>query len=109
MHIVTVNDYLALRDSEWMGQIYKYLGLTVGVIQNQMSNAERRVQYECDITFGTANEFGFDYLRDNMAQQVEDRVSSQLPLCDNRRGRLDSDRRGEDAADYLGAGRLQRA
>ncbi len=74
VHIVTVNDYLALRDSEWMGQIYKYLGLTVGVIQNQMTNAERRVQYECDITFGTANEFGFDYLRDNMAQKAEDRV-----------------------------------
>jgi len=74
VHIVTVNDYLALRDSEWMGQIYRYLGLTVGVIQNQMTNAERREMYECDITFGTANEFGFDYLRDNMAQQAEDRV-----------------------------------
>jgi preprotein translocase subunit SecA len=74
VHIVTVNDYLALRDSEWMGQIYKYLGLTVGVIQNQMTNAERREMYMCDVTFGTANEFGFDYLRDNMAQRAEDRV-----------------------------------
>ncbi|RKX20815.1 MAG: preprotein translocase subunit SecA [Candidatus Zixiibacteriota bacterium] len=74
VHIVTVNDYLARRDSEWMGKIYEYLGLTVGVIQNQMNNAERRVQYEKDITFGTANEFGFDYLRDNMAQTAEDRV-----------------------------------
>jgi len=74
VHLVTVNDYLALRDSEWMGQIYKYLGLTVGVIQNQMTNAERREMYNCDITFGTANEFGFDYLRDNMAQRAEDRV-----------------------------------
>ncbi|MEW5796266.1 MAG: preprotein translocase subunit SecA [Candidatus Zixiibacteriota bacterium] len=74
VHVVTVNDYLALRDSEWMGQIYKYLGLTVGVIQNQMTNAERRQMYQCDITFGTANEFGFDYLRDNMAQRAEDRV-----------------------------------
>ncbi|KAA3633115.1 MAG: preprotein translocase subunit SecA, partial [Calditrichaeota bacterium] len=74
VHIVTVNDYLARRDCEWMGQIYKYLGLTVGVIQNQMTNAERKVMYECDITFGTANEFGFDYLRDNMAQTAEDRV-----------------------------------
>ena len=74
VHIVTVNDYLARRDSEWMGQIYRYLGLTVGVIQNQMTNAERREQYRCDITFGTANEFGFDYLRDNMAQRAEDRV-----------------------------------
>ncbi len=74
VHIVTVNDYLARRDREWMGKIYEYLGLTIGVIQNQMTNAERRVMYECDITFGTANEFGFDYLRDNMAQTAEDRV-----------------------------------
>jgi len=74
VHIVTVNDYLALRDREWMGQIYEYLGLTVGVTQNQMINAERREMYECDITFGTANEFGFDYLRDNMSQRAEDRV-----------------------------------
>lgn len=74
VHIVTVNDYLARRDSEWMGKIYEYLGLTVGVIQNQMNNAERRVHYEKDITFGTANEFGFDYLRDNMAQTSDDRV-----------------------------------
>ncbi len=74
VHMVTVNDYLALRDSEWMGQIYRYLGLTIGVIQNQMTNEERREMYLCDITFGTANEFGFDYLRDNMAQRAEDRV-----------------------------------
>jgi preprotein translocase subunit SecA len=74
VHIVTVNDYLARRDSEWMGQIYRFLGLTVGVIQNEMTNEARRKQYECDITFGTANEFGFDYLRDNMAQQASDRV-----------------------------------
>ena len=74
VHIVTVNDYLARRDREWMGKIYEYLGLTVGVIQNDMTNAERREMYQCDITFGTANEFGFDYLRDNMAQTAEDRV-----------------------------------
>jgi preprotein translocase subunit SecA len=74
VHIVTVNDYLARRDCEWMGRIYEFLGLTVGVIQNQMNNAERREEYKCDITFGTANEFGFDYLRDNMAQRAEDRV-----------------------------------
>ncbi len=74
VHIVTVNDYLARRDREWMGRIYEYLNLTVGVIQNQMTNAERREMYRCDITFGTANEFGFDYLRDNMAQTAEDRV-----------------------------------
>ena len=74
VHIVTVNDYLARRDCAWMGQIYEFLGLTVGVIQNEMTNAERREMYLCDITFGTANEFGFDYLRDNMAQTAEDRV-----------------------------------
>ena len=74
VHIVTVNDYLARRDSEWMGKIYEFLGLSVGVIQNQMTNAERKEKYKCDITFGTANEFGFDYLRDNMAQTAEDRV-----------------------------------
>ncbi|MFQ6008251.1 MAG: DEAD/DEAH box helicase, partial [Candidatus Zixiibacteriota bacterium] len=74
VHIVTVNDYLARRDREWMGKIYEFLGLTVGVIQNQMTNAERREMYKCDITFGTANEFGFDYLRDNMSQRAEDRV-----------------------------------
>ncbi|MBK7142384.1 MAG: preprotein translocase subunit SecA [bacterium] len=74
VHIVTVNDYLAMRDREWMGKIYEFLGLTVGVIQNQMNNLERREQYAKDITFGTANEFGFDYLRDNMAQRAEDRV-----------------------------------
>jgi len=74
VHIVTVNDYLARRDREWMGKIYEYLGLTLGVIQNQMTNEERREMYKCDITFGTANEFGFDYLRDNMSQRAEDRV-----------------------------------
>ncbi|UCC45788.1 MAG: preprotein translocase subunit SecA, partial [Candidatus Zixiibacteriota bacterium] len=74
VHVVTVNDYLARRDREWMGRIYEYLGLTVGVIQNQMTNAERREEYKKDVTFGTANEFGFDYLRDNMSQRAEDRV-----------------------------------
>ena len=66
VHVVTVNDYLAKRDSEWMGQIHRFLGLTVGCILNHMDNDERRVQYACDITYGTNNEFGFDYLRDNM-------------------------------------------
>jgi preprotein translocase subunit SecA len=73
-HLVTVNDYLARRDSEWMGEIFKFLGLTVGCIQNSMDPAQRRVQYECDITYGTNNEFGFDYLRDNMAVRPEHRV-----------------------------------
>jgi preprotein translocase subunit SecA len=66
VHIVTVNDYLARRDSEWMGRIYRFLGMSVGVIQHDLNDAERQVAYGCDITYGTNNEFGFDYLRDNM-------------------------------------------
>ncbi|MBP1604294.1 MAG: protein translocase subunit secA, partial [Acidobacteria bacterium] len=66
VHVVTVNDYLARRDSEWMGRIYRFLGLTVGVIQHDLNDAERQTAYGCDITYGTNNEFGFDYLRDNM-------------------------------------------
>jgi preprotein translocase subunit SecA len=74
VHIVTVNDYLALRDSEWMGKIHKFLGLTVGCIQNDMDDYERKEEYACDITYGTNNEFGFDYLRDNMKFDVESLV-----------------------------------
>jgi preprotein translocase subunit SecA len=74
VHLVTVNDYLARRDSEWMGQIFKFLGLSVGCIQNQMDPPTRREQYLADITYGTNNEFGFDYLRDNMAVRPEHRV-----------------------------------
>ncbi len=74
VHLVTVNDYLAKRDSEWMGEIYKFLGLTIGCIQNDMDNAQRKIQYDYDITYGTNNEFGFDYLRDNMAIRADDRV-----------------------------------
>src|SRR6202049_4541674 len=66
VHVVTVNDYLARRDSEWMGKIYRYLGMTVGVIQHDLNDLERQVAYGSDITYGTNNEFGFDYLRDNM-------------------------------------------
>ena len=66
VHVVTVNDYLARRDSEWMGKIYRFLGMTVGVIQHDLSDVERQVAYAADITYGTNNEFGFDYLRDNM-------------------------------------------
>ena len=66
VHVVTVNDYLARRDSEWMGRIYRFLGMTVGVIQHDLNDQERQVAYNCDITYGTNNEFGFDYLRDNM-------------------------------------------
>ena len=75
VHVVTVNDYLAKRDSDWMGSLFRYLGLTVGCIQNQMPPWERREQYACDITYGTNAEFGFDYLRDNgMASSKEDQV-----------------------------------
>ncbi len=77
VHIVTVNDYLAQRDSEWMGVIYEYLGMTVGVILNDMSPEQRREAYNCDITYGTNNEFGFDYLRDNMAGSAEDIVQTR--------------------------------
>ena len=74
VHVITVNDYLAQRDAEWMGEVYKRLGLTVGFILNSMDNLQRREMYERDITYGTNNEFGFDYLRDNMALQKEDMV-----------------------------------
>jgi preprotein translocase subunit SecA len=74
VHVITVNDYLAERDSEWMGRIHRFLGLSVGVIVNSMTPAERRAAYNCDITYGTNNEFGFDYLRDNMAWSLEDCV-----------------------------------
>jgi preprotein translocase subunit SecA len=74
VHLVTVNDYLAKRDSEWMGGIYRFLGLEVGLIQSQMSPEQRRPAYAADITYGTNNEFGFDYLRDNMAMRLEHTV-----------------------------------
>ena len=74
VHVVTVNDYLAERDSEWMGRIHRFLGLSVGVIVNSMTPSERRAAYNSDITYGTNNEFGFDYLRDNMAWSLEDCV-----------------------------------
>lgn len=74
VHVVTVNDYLAKRDSEWMGKIYTFLGLTVGLIYHDMDNEDRRYAYNCDITFGTNNELGFDYLRDNMVIYKEDMV-----------------------------------
>ena len=77
VHIVTTNDYLAERDSEWMGRIHRFLGLKVGVILASMSPAERREQYNCDITYGTNNEFGFDYLRDNMAWNLADCVQRE--------------------------------
>src|SRR5579864_7980679 len=71
VHVVTVNDYLARRDAEWMGQIYNFLGLTVGVIVHGLDDAQRHEAYACDITYGTNNEYGFDYLRDNMKFNLE--------------------------------------
>jgi len=78
VHIVTVNDYLAKRDSEWMGVIYHFLGLSVGVILHELNDQERKKAYGCDITYGTNNEFGFDYLRDNMKFSIEDYVQRDL-------------------------------
>src|SRR3954471_17550815 len=77
VHIVTVNEYLAQRDADWMRPLYNFLGLTVGVIKNAQSPPEKREAYACDITFGTNNEFGFDYLRDNLAFRLEDRVQQR--------------------------------
>jgi preprotein translocase subunit SecA len=77
VHIVTVNDYLAKRDTEWMGPIYNFLGLSVGTIQHEMNDADRKHAYNCDITFGTNNEFGFDYLRDNMKFRLSDLVQKK--------------------------------
>jgi len=78
VHVVTVNDYLAQRDADWMGRIYRFLGLTVGVNLSQMSHDEKQVAYAADITYGTNNEFGFDYLRDNMVYQASERVERGL-------------------------------
>ncbi|MGZ8927525.1 MAG: preprotein translocase subunit SecA [Methylobacter sp.] len=81
VHVVTVNDYLAKRDSEWMGRLYGFLGLTTGVIISQMDSDERRKAYASDITYGTNNEFGFDYLRDNMAFSLEQKVQRDLSFA----------------------------
>ncbi|MEO0737198.1 MAG: preprotein translocase subunit SecA [Cyanobacteria bacterium J06649_12] len=81
VHVVTVNDYLARRDAEWMGQVHRFLGLSVGLIQQGMSPAERRKNYGCDITYGTNSEFGFDYLRDNMASSIEEVVQRPFNFC----------------------------
>jgi preprotein translocase subunit SecA len=81
VHVVTVNDYLARRDAEWMGQVHRFLGLTVGLIQSGMSPAERRKNYACDITYTTNSELGFDYLRDNMAVSMEEVVQRPFNYC----------------------------
>jgi preprotein translocase subunit SecA len=81
VHVVTVNEYLASRDAEWMRPVYNFLGLTVGVIRSQQASEEKRAAYACDITYGTNNEFGFDYLRDNLAYRLEDRVQRGLAFA----------------------------
>ena len=81
VHVVTVNEYLAQRDAEWMGPVFRFLGLEVGVIKNAQSSDEKRAAYACDVTYGTNNEFGFDYLRDNLAFRLEDRVQRKLSFA----------------------------
>src|SRR6185436_6937923 len=78
VHVITVNDYLALRDMEWMGPLHMGLGLTIGAIQSNTGQEEKRKAYSCDITYGTNNEFGFDYLRDNMKSWKEEQVQGPL-------------------------------
>jgi len=78
VHVVTVNDYLANRDAQWMGQLYQFLGLSVGINLSQLSREEKQAAYQCDITYGTNNEYGFDYLRDNMVYESQDRVQRGL-------------------------------
>ena len=81
VHVITVNDYLAKRDSEWMGQVYKFLGLSVGLIVHDLDFHQRKIAYNSDITYGTNNEFGFDYLRDNMVTSLDQRVQRPLHYC----------------------------
>src|SRR6202790_491227 len=112
VHLVTVNDYLARRDAEWMGPIYQFLGVSVGVIQHDLDSAARRVAYECDVTYVTNNEIGFDYLRDNMAWQIEDMVQRELffaivdevdsILIDEARTPLIISGQGHDATELYG-------
>ena len=101
VHVVTVNDYLAKRDAEWMGQIYGFLGLTVGVIVHGIDDPQRKEAYACDVTYGTNNELGFDYLRDNMKYRIEDMVQRGHVYRDRRRSRLHPDRRSAHAAHYF--------
>src|SRR5690606_9845742 len=81
VHVVTVNDYLAQRDADWMGPVYRFLGLEVGVVKSGQSTEEKRRAYAADVTYGTNNEFGFDYLRDNLAFRLEDRVQRSLEFA----------------------------
>ena len=117
VHIVTVNDYLAQRDAEWMGKIYRFLGMTVGVNLSQMDHSKKQEAYACDITYGTNNEFGFDYLRDNMVYHPSDRVQRKLVyaivdevdsiLIDEARTPLIISGQAEDTTDlYLAMNRI---
>ena len=81
VHVVTVNDYLANRDAQWMGKLYNFLGLTVGINLPQMPREEKQAAYQADITYGTNNEYGFDYLRDNMVYEAADRVQRGLHMA----------------------------
>ena len=105
VHVVTVNDYLAERDAAWMGPIYRFLGVSVGAILSQMDNAARRAAYRQDITYGTNNEFGFDYLRDNMCWDSPRQGAARPQLLHRRRDRLHPHRRGAHPAHHLRDGR----
>ena len=101
VHVVTVNDYLAKRDSEWMGRVYSFLGLTTGVIVHGLSDDERRAAYACDVTYGTNNELGFDYLRDNMKYERAQMVQRGHHYAIVDEVEFDPDRRGAHAADHF--------
>ena len=98
---VTVNDYLAKRDSEWMGQVYRFLGMSVGCIVHGLTDEERTAAYAADITYGTNNEFGFDYLRDNMKYALDAMAQRGHAYRHRRRSGLHPDRRSAHAADHL--------
>ncbi len=101
VHVVTVNDYLAKRDSEWMGKLYRFLGLTVGVIVHDLDDEQRRAAYAADVTYGTNNEFGFDYLRDNMKFDHQRLRAARSQLRHRRRSRFHPDRRSPHSADHF--------
>ena len=105
VHVVTVNDYLAKRDAAWMGAIYKFLGLAVGVIVHELNDDQRRVEYAADVTYGTNNEFGFDYLRDNMKYSTAEMVQRGHYYAIVDEVELDPDRRGAHAADHFRSAR----
>ena len=107
VHVVTVNDYLAKRDAEWMGQIYRFLGMSVGVIVHELDDYQRQEAYLCDVTYGTNNELGFDYLRDNMKFRLEEMVHRPFQYAIVDEVEFDPDRRGAHAADHFGADRGQ--